>query len=73
MIKTLSAAFIDHPKSVDETYWEHFRFAGRTGFILLGAAAAAMVHAVFPFLCERTASTTIRKLHSSMTNRFDEA
>ena len=73
MIKAISGAFVEHPATVGESYWEHFLFAGRTGCILLGAAGAALVHAVFPFLCESTASKTINALHSKMSARFDDA
>ena len=27
--------FIDHPRTVDETYWQHFRFAGNFGIKML--------------------------------------
>ena len=42
MIKSITNAFETHPATVGESYWEHFGFAGRTGFILLKAAGAAL-------------------------------
>ncbi|HVJ54656.1 MAG TPA: DUF6356 family protein [Aliidongia sp.] len=54
--------FIEHPKSVGETYWQHMAFATRTGTAMMVAGAACMVHAVFPFLCTTTGSRTIRAL-----------
>jgi hypothetical protein len=38
-------------------------------FALLGAALAALVHALIPALCERTASRTILALHQRITAR----
>ncbi len=59
----------DHPASVDETYLEHMAFAGRFGVLLFAAAFAAMVHAVLPFLFEKTASRMVRRLYERTQNR----
>ena len=48
--------FTEHPHSVGETYFEHMRFALRFGARMLIGGLAAIVHAVFPFLCITTAS-----------------
>ena len=69
MIKSIVHAFEDHPATVGESYWQHFAAAGRYGFLLSKAAGAAFVHAILPFLCERTASDTIIQLHREMTAR----
>ena len=69
MIKAISSAFGSHPETVGESYLEHSRFAARTGFVLIKAGAAALVHAVFPFWCETTASDTVIKLARSMAAR----
>lgn len=69
MIRSIASAFETHPATVGESYWEHFGFAGRTGIVLFKAAGAAIVHAVFPFWCEHTASETIIELHRTMTAR----
>ena len=66
---TLQKLFTDHPASVDETYFEHMRFASSFAFWLFDAAGAALVHAVVPALCESTASRIITRLHNRMTNR----
>ena len=61
--------FSAHPASVGESYLQHLRvalgFAGR----LLCAGLACLVHAVFPFLCERTGSNCILELHERMVSR----
>ncbi len=69
MIRAIVRAFEDHPATVGESYWEHFGVASRYGFLLSKAAGAAFVHAILPFLCERTASDTIIQLHGEMTAR----
>lgn len=59
--------FKEHPASVGESYFQHmgsaFGFAGR----LFGAAAACLLHGLFPFLFTRTGSTAVKRLHEDMT------
>ena len=65
----LSALFLDHPADVNESYLQHMRFAlGFAGTLAL-AAGAALVHALVPALCERTASTIIKRLHARIVAR----
>ena len=64
--------FTDHPGSVDETYFEHMRFAGWFAFWLFAAGLAATVHAILPFLFEKTASGIIAKLYHRTKNRGGE-
>jgi len=64
-----TSLFTDHPKTVDETYFGHMRFALNFCGLLSLAALSALIHAIFPFLCERTASTIIQKLHANMHKR----
>ncbi|MEM7213640.1 MAG: DUF6356 family protein [Pseudomonadota bacterium] len=62
-------AFTAHPASVDETYGEHFLFAlGFAGSLFL-ATGAALVHAILPFLFEKTASRIIARLYARTHNR----
>ena len=63
MVKHL---FTDHPASVDETYGEHMVMAAGFGWRLLFAGLACFVHALLPFLFERTGSRMIAELHDSM-------
>lgn len=65
----LGKLFLEHPRSVDESYLEHAAFAGRFSLALFGAAFAAMIHAVLPFAFERTASRTVAKLYARTHNR----
>jgi hypothetical protein len=58
--------FTEHPASVGENYLEHMISAGSFAVTLVLAGAACAVHAVFPFLFERTASARIANLHDRM-------
>ena len=65
----LQSTFIEHPKSVGETYFQHQRVAAGFAGTLIVAAAAAVVHSVIPCLCEKTASSKIAKLNDSLQSR----
>ena len=47
--------FAGHPRSVNETYWEHCCFALKFGAKMTLGGLAAILHAVFPFLFIATA------------------
>jgi uncharacterized membrane protein len=66
---TFAAIFLDHPESVDESYFQHMRFAFTFAFWLGTAALAAAVHAVIPALCETSASRILRRLHARIEAR----
>ena len=61
--------FLDHPHSVDESYFEHLLFAGGFALRLVGAGLAALVHALVPCLFEKTASNMIAKMYAKISNR----
>lgn len=42
--------FTAHPKSVGETYWQHFKIAMKGVYRLGGSAIIFFIHAVFPFI-----------------------
>jgi hypothetical protein len=65
----LQKLFLTHPHSVGESYFAHQRMALTVCLALFGAALAALVHALIPALCERTASRTILALHQRITAR----
>jgi hypothetical protein len=62
----LRARFTAHPASIGETYGEHFLAATYFSRQLFIAALACFVHAVLPFLFEKTASGILRRLHERM-------
>lgn len=55
-----------HLDEVGETYFEHAGHAASFSIAMLKGGLACLVHAVFPFLCERTGSDIIRDLHDQM-------
>jgi hypothetical protein len=62
-------AFTEHPRSVGESYWQHMGVALSFAGAMLMGAAASLVHAVFPFLCTRTGSRIVLRLHERVTRR----
>jgi len=69
MIATMKNLFLTHPQSVDETYFEHMAFAGKFAGLLFLAAFCAMVHAILPFMFEKTASGMIARMYAKTHNR----
>jgi len=65
----ITRIFLEHPRSVDENYFQHAAFASKFSLQLFGAALAAAVHAVIPCLFEKTASRTIATLYARTHNR----
>jgi hypothetical protein len=59
-------SFTEHPATVGETYGQHFQSALGFSVSMIGAGLACMVHAVFPFLFERTGSAAICSLYERM-------
>jgi hypothetical protein len=73
MRKSLSILFVDHPREVGESYFEHMAAASVFGFKLLRLAGAAFVHAALPGLCRTTVSDEIKAMARDMGGRADEA
>ena len=69
MSNVIYRLFVDHPRSVGETYAEHFSVASRFGFTMLAGGFACLVHAVFPALFERAGSRAIKNLYADMVSR----
>lgn len=68
-LSVINRLFIEHPASVEESYFQHMRFALGFAFWLVIAGAAALVHAVVPALCETTASRILGRLTAKMKAR----
>lgn len=60
----LRRLFTDHPRSVDETYTQHFSVAARFGAVMLRGGLGALIHAVFPGLCVTTGSRALAELNA---------
>jgi Family of unknown function (DUF6356) len=62
----LDRIFLEHPRSLGESYWSHQRRAFGFGITMVVAGLACVIHAVFPAVFERTASSTVTRLHGRM-------
>ena len=58
-----------HPRTVGESYTEHFGIAGRFGATMVAGGLKCLVHALLPSLFERSASDCVAKLNSELTRR----
>lgn len=65
----LQRIFLDHPASVEESYFQHMWFALRFAGLLALAAGAALIHAFIPAACEKTASKITAQLYARTHNR----
>ncbi len=65
----ISKMFLEHPRKVEESYFEHAGFAGRFALRLFVAGGAALIHAVIPCLFEKTASRMIARMHAQTRGR----
>ena len=69
MTSPIDQWFAEHPRSVGESYTEHFRAAARFGLALVSGGLACLVHALVPALFERTGSRTVKRPYSEMSVR----
>ena len=65
----INRIFLNHPKSVNESYIEHLRFAAGFSARLFAAGFCAFVHALIPCLFEKTASRMVSGLYAKTHNR----
>lgn len=72
-LNTLARSCREHPKSVGQSYWEHFRFSSSFSARLLLAASTAFIHALIPGAFETTTSKAIDKLHERIHHQTDRA
>lgn len=65
----IAKLFIDHPRTIGETYGQHARTALSFGWRMMIGGAACMVHALVPGLFVKTASRTVVQLDAEMRGR----
>ena len=58
--------FFEHPKSVGETYGQHFSNALSFAMAMFAGSLACLIHAIIPAAFKKTGSSIISKLHGSM-------
>ena len=64
--------FTEHPHSIGETYFEHLICAAGYGLKMIFAGFAAIIHSIFPFLFETTASDLAKEITGDVDSRKDE-
>jgi hypothetical protein len=65
----LDRLFLDHPRSVGESYGEHAATAGRFGATMVVGGIACLLHALVPALFPRSASDRVKRLYAQMVAR----
>ena len=65
----LPRSFVDHPRSVGESYGEHFAVASGFGLRLIAAGLACLVHACVPAWFTRSGSSAVRALARELDER----
>lgn len=58
--------FSRHLEDVEETYFEHLRHALSFALVMLWGAVCCLIHALLPFLCEKSGSRIVSRLHDRM-------
>lgn len=56
--------FTKHPHEYELTYLQHFVVAAKFSVKLFLSSVALLVHSVFPFLFEYTASKTVKEIYT---------
>ena len=62
----------NHLKEVDETYFQHFRFAFPMALRLLWGGFCLAIHSVLPFIFVDNGTKTIRESNRLVNERFPE-
>ena len=67
MIKDLK----EHLDLTNETYVQHFKFATCVAVLMIYGGIQAMIHAIYPGILTKAASTKIKKLYSLVSGISD--
>ena len=54
----------EHLDLTNETYIQHFKFATSVGLTMVYGGIQAIIHAIYPGILTKAASTKIKKLYS---------
>ena len=73
MTGPMKRVFLDHPREVGETYFQHMGHAAGFGFKLMRLSATAFLHAAVPSVCKTTVSDEIKRMARDMNGRADQA
>lgn len=73
MSRTFHRLFVEHPRQVEESYFEHMAASSRFGFRLLRLSGAAFLHSLVPGLCKSTVSSEVCCMAEEVGGRAREA
>ena len=65
--------FLDHPKSVGESYTAHFGVASRFGAKMMWGGLRCSLHAFLPFVFKTAGSDTVSALHAELVTKRNVA
>lgn len=66
---TLINIFTRHPKSNNQTYFEHFNRSIYFSLKMFYGSVALLIHSFFPFVCEKTGSNIVCSLKEEMNKK----
>ena len=58
-----------HLDSTNETYTQHFKFASSVGITMIYGGIQALLHALYPGILTKSASSKIKKLYSLVADK----
>ena len=61
----------EHLALTKETYFQHFMFATCVGISMIYGGIQALIHAIYPGILTKAASTKIKKLYSLVSGKLD--
>ena len=61
----------EHLDLTNETYIQHFKVATSVGLSMIYGGIQAIIHAIYPGILTKAASTKIKKLYNLISNRTD--
>ena len=61
----------EHLNLTNETYIQHLKFATCVGISMIYGGIQALIHAIYPGILTKAASTKIKKLYSLVSDRSD--
>jgi hypothetical protein len=70
-LNVVKKLFTEHPDTVGESYFGHMGQAMSFAIDMFVGSIACLLHAFFPFLCEKTGSKAITRLHKRMVTHRD--
>jgi hypothetical protein len=65
----MSNIFTKHPHKMNESYFQHLYCAAIFGFSMILGGIFCLIHAVFPFLFEKTGSNFLFKMTHNYVER----